>query len=389
MQALKFLMVVSVMLLSGCALTPSNALSPESREPAWFPQYRLSDAASHTLAQTPDITRLTDEQREAFHRWFASPGNQYLTPAQRVDEYLQSNIWGFEFRGETHTASRAMETNAGNCLSLALLTAALADEVNVSISFQEDMSNPIYKQKGSTMLMAKHVRAIIRDPEGSLNDYPHLEPKKIYIDYYEGKIHGDMVDRNALLGMYYRNKAAELLIVDRPELALGYASKAWELNRASSDSINLMAVVLGRVGQQGAADAFYRFAIENQHDNLMLRENYVAFLSRNERHDEAKRIARTIDDAADSNPYNWIWRAKQALDDNDLIMAKKLYLKAKDVAPYLVEPYHGLASVYIEKKQYSHAVDALNKAIKKAWGEQEKQQYQDKLLVLTTLLENN
>ncbi|GGW83311.1 tetratricopeptide repeat protein [Alteromonas halophila] len=378
--------LVAVLALGGCSALSSDTAQLQSTSPAWYPEYTVPAPDAEAVTQIQDITELTEVQKRAFHDWSSAVENRALTPAQRVDEFLQSSIWGFDFRGETFTASHAMQENAGNCLSLALLTAALAQEAGVNISFQEDMSNPIFKQKGSTMLMAKHVRAILRDREADLADQPHKKPKKIYIDYYSGKIHGDMVSKNALLAMFYRNKTAESLVKEANRLALFYADKAWQLDRRAADSINLMAVVLGRVGQPDAAGQFYRFAIENSYDNLMLRENYIAYLERHDRHDEARQIAASIDDAVDSNPYNWVWRAREALRNDDISLAKTLYLKAKDVAPYLVEPYHGLANVYVEKKQYNQAVDALNTALQKTWDDQEKQQYEDKLLVLTTLL---
>ena len=279
-----------------------------------------------------------------------------------------------------------MEENAGNCLSLALLTAALADEVGVDISFQEDISDPVYKLKGELMLMAKHVRATVRDTKSLSTEHPGLSPRVIYVDYYAGKVHGKRVDRNTLLAMYYRNKAAEHLASQREKPALAEAEKAWMLDKSSAENINLMAVVLTHAGQQEAAEQFYRFGIENSYDNTMLRENYVAYLNRGGRHKEADRIAATIADTNEQNPYNLIWRAREAFDNQHFSLAKKLYEKAREVAPYLVESYHGLASVYLKRGQYSKAADALRLAQKKAWGEEEKQQYQNKLLVLNSLL---
>lgn len=388
MKNVAWFVMLTAVLLAGCAAGPQQKEQVSNGTPQWVPDYQPAGIGSTAVIDATHITALTDKQRQSFRSWYQAPANQGLTPAEQVAEFLQQSAWGFDFRGDTLVASHTMEQNAGNCLSLALLTAALADEVGVNITFQEDISKPVYKQKGALMLMAKHVRATLRDSSEQLAEDPQLSPQIIDVDYFSGTVHGKLVDRTALLAMFYRNKAAEHLTKQDNKTALAYAERAWQFNTASADSINLMAVVLGRVGQDKAAGEFYRFAIEHNFDNLMLRENYAAYLNRQGMTKDAEYIISTIDNATDTNPYNWIWRAQEALADKQFHLAKKLYNKARELAPYMVESYHGLARVYAQTGRYGHAVESLERAVEKAWDDDEKVRFQKKLLVLNSMLES-
>jgi hypothetical protein len=80
-----------------------------------------------------DIFTVSEKQKNAFLRYFNEPKNQ-LTPANvRLYEYLENYLEGFNFYGVTLTASEALIQKTGNCLTLAIITKALADIVGLEI----------------------------------------------------------------------------------------------------------------------------------------------------------------------------------------------------------------------------------------------------------------
>ena len=80
-----------------------------------------------------EICELSEQQRPDFYRYSYHPENQNKAPHKRVSDYLEFVAGGFSDRGETFTASVALEHSAGNCLALAILTTGHARLVTVDV----------------------------------------------------------------------------------------------------------------------------------------------------------------------------------------------------------------------------------------------------------------
>lgn len=61
-------------------------------------------------------------------------------------EYLGDFLSGFIYRGDTYNADLAAIKQAGNCLSLAILTKAYASLVGFKVEHRKVNSEPVYSR---------------------------------------------------------------------------------------------------------------------------------------------------------------------------------------------------------------------------------------------------
>jgi transglutaminase-like putative cysteine protease len=79
-------------------------------------------------------------------------------------DYLDVRVSGFTYKGETNTAKQALLKNQGNCVSLAIVTTAMAKLVGLEIEYQKVNSEPVYDMHEDILLLAGHVRTRVYQP---------------------------------------------------------------------------------------------------------------------------------------------------------------------------------------------------------------------------------
>ncbi|MDQ2778759.1 MAG: hypothetical protein M3Y32_04275, partial [Pseudomonadota bacterium] len=60
----------------------------------------------------------------------------------------------------TRTAAQAFDSRAGNCLSLAIMTAAFAGELGFPVSFQSVFLEPTFARQGGLLISSGHVNLV-------------------------------------------------------------------------------------------------------------------------------------------------------------------------------------------------------------------------------------
>ena len=115
-------LVVCAMWLVGCAATVPPPSSPQV-DPVVFAgpgQF----GARPDIPDAGDIHALSPVQRDAFLRYLEA--NSRIPLNRRVYNYLEPITRDFDYQGDTLMAADALTAGRGNCLSLAIVTTALA-----------------------------------------------------------------------------------------------------------------------------------------------------------------------------------------------------------------------------------------------------------------------
>lgn len=169
-----------ILLLMACGVNqPATQLPPLPQVTA------INFGEPENIPEKQDIFSLTEQQQRRFLSFFHQPQYQYLKPHKRIFEYLQRSLEGFDFRGETYTATEALQRGAGNCLSLAIVTKALADLVDVKLGYQKVNATPIYRKEQGVLLLSSHVRTFLYDPTYTpKEDEWVIRPPMVIIDYF-------------------------------------------------------------------------------------------------------------------------------------------------------------------------------------------------------------
>ncbi|NCF24036.1 MAG: tetratricopeptide repeat protein [Gammaproteobacteria bacterium] len=333
-----------------------------------------------------EIYTLSDEQRFEFLQYFHDSQNRYTPPHRRVSDYLVSITTGFNYRGETYTASEALQHSAGNCLALAILTTALARLANVDVEYQLIDSAPVFESRGNHIRRSLHVRSLLVDPTWEPSEgYLVLSRPGISVDYFPSKFTRFVrnIDEPEYFAMYYQNIAADAIEDQDLSKAYWLLMESLDLSPASPESLNMLAIVFDRAGDRSKSEEIYRYGIQHAQRQVSLLRNYGIFLRREGRTAEAEEVDAMLAEQDEPNPFDWIYAGQEAYGDGEFTRAIGLFRKSVQLAPYLHEGHFGLARAYYQLGNIRRAEQELEQALTNAAGSTARKMYEVKLAALS------
>jgi len=336
------------------------------------------------IEQQEDTFALTEDQKTHFLEYLQHSSRQDKPKHKRVYEYLKDIGLKFEYSNITSNAENTLRTKTGNCMSLAVLTSALAKTAEIEIKYQLVNRVPIYQEFGSVIFNAKHIRSIIYEPLLNPGAGVNIWRGKAIIDYYPSRY--SYVDGNVseveFIGMYYRNVAAEALGREDYQSSYWLLKRSLEIDPEDSEAINSLAVLHRRVGDNETAEALYKYGIKHARNKIVLLKNYQVLLELQNRTDDAAKVSRELEGLEDLNPFRWLHAGNEAYAENNLDTALTLYKKVIELAPYLHQGYFGIAKSEYKRGNFISARKALEKAQEEAFDQKAKSLYEAKLYAL-------
>jgi len=332
------------------------------------------------------IFQLTADQQREFLSYFNDPENQSIATHWRIYYYLQQIVSNFNYQDDTYTAEEAIRLAGGNCLSLAIITTALARLVNVDVGYQLVDDIPVYERSGKVIFKGIHVRSLLNFMEhtSSKSEISFIRSylKVDYISSGNERLIKDITEPE-FIAMYYRNKAADAIAAGDYPKAYWLTRTSLEFEPDNSQAINMMAIVHRQAKDDGAAERVYQYGIARAQDKLTLLKNYRVLLLDQGRDKEAKQISREIEKYADPSPFTMIQLANAAYDNGDYVTAITYYHKATELAPYLHEGYFGLAKSYYKMGYIDAAKHNMQEAVDRSLKSSTRSLYQAKLTALS------
>ncbi|MFD2168085.1 tetratricopeptide repeat protein [Thalassotalea euphylliae] len=370
--------VLSVFLfLSGCSSVPSDTNTTK---------LILSDAPFVTsnaeVVFEEQVFALTPEQQADFMRFYEKKRSQGKNAHQAVSDFLLAKLNNFSYFGETYTASEAMAHSKGNCMSLAILTTALANLVGVEYGYREVSTLPVFEKHSGLLLSSSHVQTKLFEPiSEDAEKFSIFVRDGILIDYFpdSNNIKGQYLKYPQFLAKFYVNKASDALIEKRIDEAFAYARAAYDQAHDSPEVLNILAVIYRRQGEEQEAERIYQHAVSLAPNNISLLSNYLVLLERQGRQAEAGTILTKMAQLDDPNPYSWLDQAYLAKSQGKNRQAITYFKKTIELAPYVKPAYVGLYNIYMEKGQETLAKNTLSRALEWTHGTKERQQLKYKL----------
>ena len=188
-----------------------------------------------------------------------------------------------------------------------------------------------------------------------------------------------MLGTEEFLAMVYRNLAADELLNDDLPLAYLLLKKSLSFSHTYAPSINMMAIVLRRLGDAETAERVYLYGLEVSEDKVTLLSNYHYLLMRQGRDVDALAVKSQLLKLEDHSPYKWYLVAQDAIASGDYLSAKVFLHKFIDNTHYYHKAYFDLAKVHNKLGEPELAKKALRKALDYTELPKNKQRYQAKL----------
>lgn len=376
---------LSAVLLSSCSSVPQPATVSASAVPE-LPHSPLLLKASLPVPTEADIFALTAEQQAEFLNYFYAPQHSDMPANRRLYRFLARKVSGFDYLGKNHTASQAYALNSGNCMSLAVLTKALADLVDVDIEFQSIKSAPVFSIENDFLLSSDHVRTFLYDASARAPGKNMLQIGKPYlvIDYLPSitDVNGPRISQHTFIAMYYRNLAADAVLTQQYSQALALLKAALAYDPSYGAVVNLLAVVHRRLEQPMLAAAWYDYGLNVAQSKTSLLSNYAMLKLEQGEAAEADNMLQQLIVLNEQDPYIWYWYGKVAMREHRYADAVQHLTKAVQQAPLVHQLQLALAQAHYQNNNTAHAYYALQKAAELAAEPTEQRRYHAKLQAL-------
>jgi len=333
-----------------------------------------------------EMIALTDAQANHFRDFYEAGVNRRHPPHKRIPSYLTQHLSEIEFGNQTLDASETIAKRSGNCMSLALVTTALAREAGVKVGWQLADSDPVYSSEGAVIYSANHIQVRLYRQRLDTTGYTFaMGDEYVLLDYFTDELpeRGKALTEQEMTALVYQNLGVEAMADGDDRRGFWLLREALRHDPANPNIYNALAVLYRRIGNHSTAEHLFRFALAEFGDRLIVLRNYHKLLQSAGRDEEAAGIETRMLGLPDPDPYPVLALGDQAFEQGRTGTALAYYRKARDVAPYLHEIHWKIARVYAARGDTRRAERELEKARSKAWVEADKQRYTAKLDALT------
>ena len=279
------LSVLLATLLAACATPPPAAPPPPSL---------FEDAAFAAPKNVPDakaVFALSPAMRAYLERDIAASIRQLGAQRALVDALHTKAQLRLEYDAElTRNAAEAFDARAGNCLSLVVMTAALAHHLQLPIAFQALTGHETWSRSGDLSFVNGHVNITVAkrlvDRIGAYDAETQLRIDFGTLPVGRGQaLH--VIGEATILAMFMNNRAAEYLVRGAIDDAYAHAREAVIQDPGYAGAYNTLGVVYQRHGLAAAAERAYREAVAHDGDHKAALQNVAHLLKQQGRMAEA------------------------------------------------------------------------------------------------------
>ena len=343
MKARALLLASLPLLLAGCASAP---VAPP---PSHLFHDQLFRPPTERIA-TADIFAVSGEMRR-FVQTEIGGSPQGGGIQQRFAEALYTKG---ELRLEyesvrTRNAAEAFADRTGNCLSLVIMTAALAKEIGLPVRYQRVFVDDTWTRSEDVYFAIGHVNLSLgrRQIDGG---FGRNDSDVMTIDFLPPRdlrgVRTQPLEESTVAAMYMNNRAAESFAQRKLDDAYWWARAAIETDPGFIGSYNTLGVVYRRHGDLKEAESVLAYALERDPRNAHVMTNLVPVLEDLGRVAEAKTLARTLQQLEPNPPFSYFDRGMAAIRRADFNAAKDLFAQEIARAPYHHEFHYWLAVAY-------------------------------------------
>jgi hypothetical protein len=329
-------------LLSGAALTVllgACATAPSVPPASPLPFFRDASFSAPVESVGGDqVFALNDEMRRYV--------NVEIAPQLRRDG-LQRGLINALYRRDqlrldydsemTRNAAQAFDARRGNCLSLVIMTAALAKELGLRVTYQSVDVAETWSRSDDIAFFSGHVNLTLGPrpmsgfhglDENSLLTVDFLPPEDVLGQRTKP------ISEETIVAMYMNNRSAEALAQGRIDDAYWWARAAILRAPALSLPYNTLGVIYLRHGDPAAAEGVLKYALDRQPANPQLMSNLAGLYDKLGRTAEAGVLRAQLARIEPDPPFAFFRRGMAAYNSGDYKAAKGYFTKEVARADY-------------------------------------------------------
>lgn len=368
-----------VALLCGCANVPTSASMD-----AIFAgdQFGPSPAEIDRL----DVFAL-NEPMQAYLKNRIVVNAQIVGRSRALFEALRDDLHVDYDAAITRTAAQAFTARAGNCLSLAILTAAFAKQLGIPVDYRLAYGEPTWTRAGGIIFDNNHVNVALQRFHHFGLIRGRAEPGMIvdFVPQDDGRWYWDNISEARIVAMYMNNRAAESLAGGDVDAAYWWGRAAIGQDPSYANAYNTLSVVYRRHRDFAKAEHTLALALASSPDSPLLLSNMVGLLQQEGRNDEAQALEERIRHKGAYRPFQFLDAGKGAMAAGDPHSAMKFYHQELKHIPYSSELHFAMAIAEAQLGHEHAARTQLNLAMELSVNLSDRDLYAGKLEKLRAL----
>jgi tetratricopeptide (TPR) repeat protein len=369
------LLCIAGLALGGCASAP---VAPPP--PSVFADELFGAPSEPVRAEA--IFELSDEMKRYVDvdiaRQLRSKGPQ----RGLLDALYSKNQLKLEYDSvRTRNAAEAFAARSGNCLSLVIMTAALAKYLELPLRYQSVYVESTWTRSGSLYFSSGHVNLALE--HRAVDTRPGDDTRAWTVDFlptadaraYRSRVIGEEI----IVAMYLNNRAAESLVQGRLDDAYAWAREAVRQAPSFLSAYNTLAVVYLRHGNLPQAEQMLRLVLAREPENTVAMSNLVRVLTDLGRTAEAASLSLRLAQVEPYPPFHFFDLGMAALQAGNYRTARELFTKEVNRAAYHHEFHFWLAIANLRLGDVAQAREHLILAKENSTTFDEKALYSAKL----------
>jgi len=284
----------------------------------------------------------------------------------------------------TRNAAQAFEARAGNCLSLVLMTAALAKELGLNVHFRRVFSEDAWSRVGEMQVASTHVNVTLatrqNDPRLLMRDRDRDNLTIDFMPAARGRAYrGYEISEATVVAMFMNNRAAEAVAAGRVDDAYWWARGAIAQDPLYFAAYNTLGVVYQRRGHLAEAERALSFVLSREPANTFAMSNLALVLQGLGRADAAHALSERLAKIEPYPPFHFFDRGRAAMKAGDYAAARDLFKREVERDADYHEFQFWLAAAHFALGEVAAARRHMAIALKNSTSRSERELYGAKL----------
>jgi Tfp pilus assembly protein PilF len=320
-------LAVLALVLGGCASAPPPAPLPAAssffRDDAFAPPKQPVSVA--------DVFTLSPEM-EAFVAGARAQSLRESDPRYvLIDMLYKKQRLAIDYEGSrTRTAAETYAARAGNCLSLVIMTSAVAKAMGVPVNYQRVLVDEAWSRSGTLYFASGHVNLVL-DWAPSLSRFTRQMEPSLIVDFLPAEqLRGQRaqsIGERTILAMFTNNRAAEAMARGDPDDAYWWARESIVQDGSFLAGYNTLGVIYLRRGLAVEAERLFAEILRREPENAKVMGNQIHALRQQGRTEDADRLAMRLAVLEPVPPFHWFNAGLQAMREHDYQRARDLFAK--------------------------------------------------------------
>lgn len=283
----------------------------------------------------------------------------------------------------TRTAAEAFEKRAGNCISLIIMTASMAKELNLQVQFQQVYAEEIWSRDSGILLRSGHVNLTLKRRQIEESSLWFSRSRTFTVDFLpDEEVRGyrsSVIAEHTVIAMFMNNRAAEALARGQLDDAYWWARAAVLKDSEFLPAYNTLAVIYRRHGDLAHAERLSRMLLAQEPDNPTFLANLATVLRSAGRQQEAVELTQRLERVEPYPPFHFVDQGRNALDSGNLDAAIALFKRELARDEYNHAAHFGLALAYDRRGDLASAREHLTVAMENSATLRDHDRYAAKL----------